>query len=125
MKKAILLATGLLLNGCTGNYTFHSNLDEQNFKEYFKAGDVKVFHTGDLPVSAYQPLGLVTGEACQTSSNDKIASKEDARTKARKAAADLGANGIIIRSCATLNESNSSCITHVLCSGQAIKINAK
>ena len=127
MKSMSLVVIGLLLTGCTGSYTFHSNLDKQNFKEYFKAGDVKVFRDGELPMSAYQALGLVTGEACQTSKNDKVASKEDARTEARKAAADLGANGIIIRGCATLNESNSQCLSHVLCSGQAVslKLDAK
>ena len=121
MKKPLILTGVLLLAGCSGSYSFHSNLNEENFKEYFKAGDVKVFHTNALPTQAYEPLGLVTGEACQLSSSDKIATEADARTAARKKAADLGANGLIIRSCATLNESNA-CLSHVLCSGQAIKL---
>ncbi|MBM7071754.1 hypothetical protein JQC92_06815 [Shewanella sp. 202IG2-18] len=122
MKNALLIFAGILLAGCSGSYSFHSNLDKENFKEYFKAGDVKVFHTDSLPTQAYKSLGLATGEACQLSSSDKIATESDARTAIRKQAADLGANGVIIRSCATLNESNA-CLSHVLCSGEAIKIN--
>ncbi len=125
MKTIITFSGLLLLTGCAGSYTFRSNLDKQNFKDYFKAGEVRVFHAGDLPMSAYQTMGSVTGEACQTSDKDKAASEEDARTEARKAAADLGADGIIIRGCAALNESDSRCLSHVLCSGQAVKINAE
>ncbi len=123
MRNSLFILGALFLAGCSSSYTFHSNLDKQNFTEYFKAGDVKVYKPDALPTSAYRAIGLVTGESCQTLSSDKVATEADARTQARKNAADLGANGLIIRNCATLNEKNSSCMTHVLCSGQAIKLN--
>ncbi|MGB0893504.1 MAG: Rcs stress response system protein RcsF [Parashewanella sp.] len=123
MKKLILIPLMLGLNACTSSYTFNSNVDSAAIKEYFKASNVTLFERGQFPSKNYQQLGLVEGESCQIAINDKPAELSQARTKARRHAADLGANALLVKHCAVINTRSAECITQVICSGLAVKIN--
>lgn len=120
MKKTTLALTLLLLSGCAGDYAFHSNLSGQAIDDYFKVGDVVLYQDGISPTTTYEVKGLVEGESCQERTNDVPASIADARTTARRAAAEKGANGLIIKRCVMFEEATKACITRALCVGQAI-----
>ncbi|NKF51112.1 hypothetical protein G3R49_11150 [Shewanella sp. WXL01] len=117
-----ILASLALLSGCAGEYTFNSNLDSQAIDEYFKPGEVTLFDKGVQPRQSYEILGLVQGQACQQTVNDAPADKAQARTEARRNAADMGANGLLIQNCHVIDEPDSSCQSQALCVGKAIKL---
>ncbi|MCL1079639.1 hypothetical protein D5R81_02205 [Parashewanella spongiae] len=120
MKHIILFIFTVACSGCS-NYTFNSNIDAQAYKDYFKASDVAVYEAQNHPKKPFKNLKMVNGDSCQISQNDKPASIAEARTKARRTAADLGADGIIIKHCSFINIVDSSCITQAICTAQAIK----
>jgi len=110
----------LLISGCS-NYQFSSNLDKENFDEYFKPSQVTVYDKADLTDLDYRLLGAVEGSSCQLESKDTPADIKEARTNARINAANLGANGIVFQSCLNF-EKDKSCISNVICYGRAIDI---
>ncbi len=124
MNKTFLTLSAFLLAGCASDYAFHSNLDSKAIDEYFKVGDVVVYQNGQQPSNTYELKGLVEGESCQETTNDAMASIADARTQARRAAAEQGANGLIIKSCVLFEEATQACITNAICIGQAILTSA-
>lgn len=115
---AALLTTFLL--GCSG-YQVSTNLDRENFSDYFKPSQVTVYEKTQLQQLNYQRLGTVEGESCQSSTLDPPPSEADARTEARRRAAELGANGMWIDQCLQV-EPNKECISLLVCYGQAIKV---
>ncbi|MFQ6370231.1 Rcs stress response system protein RcsF [Shewanella sp. YIC-542] len=121
MKHLVFLPLAVLLGACGSNYTFNSNLNKKAFKEYFKPSEVKLFdHT--QPTVPYDVLGLVQGTACQSVANSTPASLANARTDARRKAADIKANGLIIKSCTQLKEPEAGCYSSAVCVGQAIRL---
>lgn len=122
MRTAILLSTGLiagLVSGCS-NYSFHSNVDKENFEQYFKPSQVKVYEKEQLTELNYIHLTTVEGSVCKQQENEAKPTFADARTQARLAAADAGANGIIFTSC--IETQDEVCLAAALCYGQAIKV---
>ncbi|MCL1112878.1 MULTISPECIES: Rcs stress response system protein RcsF [Shewanella] len=121
--KQVLVVSGvaLLLSACAGDYVFKSNLDGKAINEYFKVGDVVLYDGEVQPKGQFEVLGLVEGEACQETSKDTPPQLADARTSARKAAAELGANGFVVKSCFMITEADNSCFSRAFCVGQAIK----
>jgi RcsF protein len=126
LKHAFIVSgIALLLSACASDYTFKSNLDSKDIDDYFKASDVQLYEGNQLPKGQFTILGLVEGEACQETSQDAPPQMAVARTNARRAAADLGANGFVVKSCFMITEADSSCFSRALCVGQAIKTSAK
>ena len=121
LKMLSICSFALLLTACAGDYAFTSNLDGKAIDEYFKVGDVALYEGDILPKGRYSVIGLAEGEICQDVINGAPASIEDARTEARKKAADMGANGLIIKQCLVIEEQEAGCFTRSLCVGQAIK----
>ncbi|BFL84838.1 Rcs stress response system protein RcsF [Shewanella baltica] len=121
MKIILSSALVLLLSACASDYSFNSNLDGEAINDYFKASDVTLYEGDTLPKDHYELKGLVQGESCQADVNSVPASLADARTEARRNAADKGANGIIIKQCVMLDEAAQGCISRALCVGQAVK----
>ncbi|WP_165905080.1 Rcs stress response system protein RcsF [Parashewanella curva] len=121
MKKCIIFLP-LYLAGCSGNYAFNSNISKDSIKEYFKAADVTLYDKAHPAPKSYQTIKIVNGEDCQQSSNNKIATEADARTDARRNAADIGANGFIVEHCVNLATPTPECLTQVVCTGKAIKV---
>ncbi|ABV36052.1 lipoprotein, putative [Shewanella sediminis HAW-EB3] len=121
MKTLLIAPLVLLLSACAGDYKFNTNLDGEAIDDYFKASDVAVFEGNTHPSVPYEIIGLVEGETCQESVNDAPASISEARTLARRAAADKGANAILIKKCMVFEEKSQACISRAICVGQAIK----
>jgi RcsF protein len=121
--KYAFIASGiaLLLSACASDYTFKSNLDSKAINDYFKVGDVTLYEGSDQPKGTFETLGLVEGEACQESKQDAPPQMAVARSNARRAAADMGANGFVVKSCFMITEADNSCFSRALCVGQAIK----
>ncbi|MFB0955320.1 MAG: exopolysaccharide biosynthesis protein, partial [Aeromonadaceae bacterium] len=93
MKFSYLLAA-TLLTGCSG-YSFHTNLDKENFTEYFKPGSVALVDKAQLAELDYQILGTVEGVSCQEDNSQPVPVIGDARTEARTRTADLGGNALL------------------------------
>ncbi|RJG47626.1 Rcs stress response system protein RcsF [Motilimonas pumila] len=108
-----------LLTGCS-NFSFDSNLDKENFDEYFKPSQVQVYEKEQLEDKQYIHLTTIEGSVCQESERDPVPTLADARTQARIAAAEVGANGIIFKSC--IETSDDYCMAASICYGQAIKV---
>jgi RcsF protein len=123
LRNLSCVAVTLALTACAGEYGFKSNLDPKAINEYFKPSQVTVFDANSSPSAPFKRLKLVSGETCQVKENDAPASIADARTLARRAAADLGANGIIIQNCQLIEVPEQDCVSRALCVAQAIKIN--
>jgi RcsF protein len=121
--KYAFIASGiaLLLSACASDYTFKSNLDSKAINDYFKVGDVHLYEGNDQPKGTFETLGLVEGEACQESKQDAPPQMAVARSNARRSAADMGANGFVVKSCFMITEADNSCFSRALCVGQAIK----
>ena len=121
--KYAFIASGiaLLLSACASDYTFKSNLDSKAINDYFKVGDVQLYEGSDQPKGTFETLGLVEGEACQESKQDAPPQMAVARSNARRAVADMGANGFVVKSCFMITEADNSCFSRALCVGQAIK----
>lgn len=120
---AILSLSLIVLGGCS-NYTFKSNLDKDAINNYFKPSQVELFDNR-MPDAPYVALGMVEGTDCQIEENGAPASLANARTDARRKAADKNANGIIMKNCTTVPEPAKGCFSRTLCVGQAIKISGK
>ncbi|NRB24011.1 Rcs stress response system protein RcsF [Shewanella sp.] len=121
MKTLLISALVLLLSACAGEYKFNSNLNGEAIDDYFKASDITVYDNTTAPNLPYEIIGLVEGETCQEQANDAPAAISEARTLARRAAADKGANGLVIKNCLVFEEQDQGCISRAICIGQAIK----
>jgi RcsF protein len=114
-----LLCVFLLLSSCT-NYTFSTNLDKQNFTNYFAVGAVTVYKS-DAQLPAFKNyIGMVDGEACQAKENGVPATKSDARTAARKKAYKIKANAVVFTGCAT--SQTKQCQPLVICYAKAYHV---
>ncbi len=120
MKYLLPASLVILLSACAGEYAFKSNLDGEAINDYFKVGDVALYEGSVQPKGPYEIKGLVEGETCQVGESDAPASIVEARTLARRAAADKQANGLVIKNCLLIEESTPNCVTRALCVGQAI-----
>ena len=121
MKTLLIPALVLMLSACAGEYKFNSNLSGEAIDDYFKASDVTLYEDSLAPKPPYEIIGLVEGETCQEQANDAPADISEARTLARRAAADKGANGLIIKKCLVVEEQTQGCFSRAICLGQAIK----
>ncbi len=119
MKNILLVAVAsCILAGCTG-YSFQSNLNPNNFKEYYKPSAVDVVTDEDLQGKPYKSKGMVTGLSCQVKEGDVVATDADARTDARLKAVDLNANAIRFKKCVRL-ENTPACLVSWSCYADAL-----
>ena len=118
--RFITLISALMLTGCS-NYQFSSNLDKEDFDEYFKPSQVTVYSKFDLKNLEYQFLGAVEGSSCQREDKQIPANMKEARTKARINAANMNANGIVFQSCLNF-EADESCHSNIICYARAISV---
>lgn len=116
----ITLFSIIFLTGCS-NYQFSSNVDKENFDEYFKPSQVTVYSKSELKTLDYKLLGAVEGSSCQQESNDVPADIKEARTNARINAANMNANGIVFQSCINF-DADETCISNIICYARAISV---
>lgn len=121
MNKFLLISAALFLTSCSG-YSFHSNLDPSNFKEYYKPSGVTEVDNETLATKPYKNKGLVTGLSCQARTSDPVATAAEARTDAKVKAVDLNANAIHFKKCVRL-ENTPACVVSWSCYADALIIN--
>ncbi|GAA4496976.1 Rcs stress response system protein RcsF [Pseudaeromonas paramecii] len=109
-----------LLTGCS-YFSVHTNIDKENFTEYFKPGSVALVEKAQLEDLNYQVLGTVEAESCQADADQPVPNLGDARTEARRKVADMGGNGLLMGKCVTLAQT-ADCLSSLLCYGQALKV---
>ena len=119
MKRLILMMP-LIASGCA-DFAFNSNLDKENFDEYFKPGGVRIYEQNQLADLNYLYLGTVEGESCQADANQAVPNTGEARTLARRRVADMGGNGVSFDKCAEFSDV-PGCLKQVICYGQALKV---
>ncbi|GAA5190434.1 Rcs stress response system protein RcsF [Ferrimonas gelatinilytica] len=108
----------LLLTACSNDYRFSSNLDPDNFEDYFAAGNVVLVDT--LPPQA-EALGVVEGQSCQREAQDPAPNGAEARTDMRRNAAQLGADAVKLLRCSEVDPEASGCLALMVCYGQALR----
>lgn len=114
----IVLASLLLISGCSGNYQFSSNLDPEPIEGYFAPANVQLLTAKPAEATS---KGFVSGDSCQTKSSLPPANEADARTELRRQAAEKGANAVIVQQCITLAEV-PGCVSAIQCSGEAVQL---
>jgi RcsF protein len=105
MKMTIKLCVSpllLLLASCSNNFV-STNIDKDNFNDYFSAGKVKIYQSEKDIEASYQLVGIVEGQDCQIKAHHAVPDEINARTEARRQASDKGANGIVFSQCALLS----------------------
>lgn len=121
MKKFIVFsAVAALCAGCE-SFTFTTNLDPENFTEYYKPSTVETVTDTDLETLRHKSLGTVAGLACQARERDYIATEADARTDAKLKAAQMGADAIKFGRCVRL-ENTPACKVSITCYGEALSV---
>ncbi|WP_082897173.1 Rcs stress response system protein RcsF [Thalassotalea crassostreae] len=118
--KNILKIIPLAILSVSCGMSVDTNLDKENFDEYFATGGVVMYQSEDEFPGKSDFLGLVEGDSCKLKSNDKPANEIDARTMARNRAADMGANGVIFTSCTLIED--QQCLEAMVCYGKAYAI---
>ncbi|MDO6428223.1 Rcs stress response system protein RcsF [Thalassotalea sp. 1_MG-2023] len=117
----------LLISACTNQYAVNTNLDKENFSQYFSPASVTIYQNEQEFTAKYKSLGGVEGESCQRKAHHELPNEIDARTQARSAAYQLGANAIIFSGCTLIedNQANKQCIRTRVCYGRAFFIDNK
>ena len=128
-RQLILSLISVFLLSCNSNYTVSTNLDSNNFKNYFSPTKVTIYQSEqDIP-QHYQLIGVVEGEDCQLKVHHAAPDEINARTNARRQAFKLQANGIVFTSCTIINSpiahqspEKQQCLSTVVCYGKAYKV---
>lgn len=118
------LIVSLLAAGCAKINDISTNLDRDNFKNYFAPTKVKIVESEKDFTGKYQFIGLVEGESCQEKSHHAAPNEIDARTEARRQAYKLDANAIIFSQCVIIEEDKAAkyCLASTVCYGRAYKV---
>ncbi len=116
MKKTFLLL--LLLTGCS-NYTVNTNLDKKNFTDYFAVSGVDYYQTDELVNKKVTHLGIIEGESCQENVKQPPPEANQAKIAAKRRAAELGANGVVIGACIEM-EPSKQCVAGIRCFADAV-----
>ena len=130
---SVITASALTVS-CSNQYV-STNLDEENFNQYFSASKVKIYNSEKDINSRYQFIGSVEGQDCQVKAHHAVPDEINARTQARQQAFDKKANGVVFSGCALLtqeqlaqqNNSNDALQCHaiVICYAKAYAIETK
>lgn len=124
VKNTLLAFVVCAVSSCAHNYTVTTNLDKQNFTDYFSPNEVKIYLDESEFNGRYKSLGLVEGESCQLQQHHAKPNELDARTLARKRAYEQQANAIIFSGCATID--SKVCAEQLVCYGHMYQVeNAK
>ena len=127
----IVLTTITLVTSCSSRH-ISTNLDKENFSDYFSASKVKIYkHEKDI-TTRHKYIDVVEGQDCQIKPHHAVPDEINARTQARHQAFEKQANGVIFTGCALLSSeqlaqlNNSSdaqqCHAIVICYARAFVI---
>jgi len=124
MKKhlsTLLVSSSLLilLSSCS-NYSFTSNLDKENIKNYFAPTSVTIYKNNTQLPKIKEYIAAVEGESCQIKISDASANKIDARTQARRNAYNLKANAVVFTGCTQAQ--TKQCAQLIICYAKAYQV---
>jgi len=126
-KKTVLMSTIIkvtfitsLMSGCSGNYSFDSNMKADSAEQYFSANKIKVFDDETEFKSSFIYVGLVEGEDCQKAKHLAPPDAINARTQARQTAFLQKANAVIFTSCIDIDTKH--CVAQIVCYGKAYRL---
>ncbi|XQW86587.1 Rcs stress response system protein RcsF [Thalassotalea piscium] len=121
--KTFSLISSILLaiSACSQNISVSSNIDPDNFRNYFSASKIKIVSDETELTTPYKFIGLVEGTACQEKAHYQVPDEVEARTDARKQAYNLHANAVIFTACTLIsnNEANKQCVATRVCYAKA------
>lgn len=119
-----IIFTAIALSACSSKYTLSTNLDKENFKDYFSHSQVKVVEDEGEFSGRYKLIGMVEGQNCQAKTHHATPDKIAARTQARQQAFALEANAVIFTGCALIDDdqANKQCVATVVCYGKAYQV---
>lgn len=122
--KSIMILVALLATGCAKINDISTNLDRENFKNYFSPTKVKIVASEKDFTGKYKFLGLVEGESCQEKAHHAAPNEIDARTEARRKAYKLEANAIIFSQCVMIEDDKAAkyCVASTVCYGRIYKV---
>lgn len=120
MKYLISLLSLLILTSCSSNYTVSTNLDKENFENYFAVGKVKTYQTANELPKDNEFVAIVEGSSCQTKAHLAEPDEVDAKNMAKRKANKLDANAIIFSDCVVVE--STACVKEKLCYGKAYKV---
>ena len=134
IKKLFISPLIILLTSCSTHYV-STNLDKENFNDYFSAANVEIYNNEKEINARYQFIGSVEGQDCQKQAYHAEPDEINARTQARQQAFDKQANGVVFTGCslltheqlARLNNSNDAqqCYAIIICYAKAYAIETK
>lgn len=127
----ITLITNALITACSNKH-LSTNLDKDNFSDYFSAAKVKIYQQETDIKTRHNYIGIVEGQDCQVKPHHAAPDEINARTQARQQAFEQQGNGVIFTGCALLtsqqlaqlNSSNTAqqCHAIVICYARAFAI---
>ena len=122
--KSIVILVALLATGCAKINDISTNVDRENFKNYFSPTKVTIVEKEQDLNGKYKFIGLVEGESCQEKAHHALPNEIDARTEARRNAYKLGANAIIFSQCVMIEEDKAAkyCLASTVCYGRAYQV---
>ncbi len=121
LKTYLVSVFILLIVSCSSKFDTSTNLDAENFTNYFAPSNVTIYTSTNEFKTQYKYMGLVEGENCQAKAHHAKPDDVMARTEARKKAYQLKANAIIFTGCALLPDESTAkqCVASTVCYGQA------
>jgi len=135
MKTSIFISPLIVLLASCSTQNVSTNLDKENFSDYFSAANVEIYQSEKDINASYQFIGAVEGQDCQIKAHHAVPDEINARTQARRQAFGKQANGIVFSNCALLgqeqlaqlNNSNDAqqCHAIVICYAKAYAIDPK
>jgi RcsF protein len=121
---SITILLVLLTASCATINDISTNLDRENFKNYFSPTTIKMVTSEKEFTGHYKFLGLVEGESCQEKAYHAVPNEIDARTEARRQAYKIQANTIIFSQCVMIETDKAAkyCVASTVCYGRAYKV---
>lgn len=130
----IVLSTMTLIASCNSRHV-STNLDKENFSDYFSASKVKIYTQEKEITTGHKYIGAVEGQDCQIKPHHAAPDEINARTQARQQAFEQRANAVVFIGCALLtseqlaqlNDSNDAqqCHAIVICYAKAFIVESQ
>ncbi len=114
------LMSATLLTSCAQVSDVSTNVDPENFRQYFAPAKVKIVESEQQLNGKFKLIGVVEGEDCQEKPHLAAPDPIAARTMARAKAFELGANAIIFSGCTSVE--TKQCVANLICYGKAYQV---
>ncbi len=134
MRLFPLCVFALMLTGCSVRHETpaqHQPLspvrhnEPSRNKPVHRATPVQIFTSPtDLISKPFRDLGEVSGDDCQSGTQDSPANINTARKRMQIKASELKANAVLLHQC-TVITTNSGCYRQAVCQGSALQVSAQ